>query len=97
MVHLMDVHQGWRRLSPEARCAAADAMRAGGMAFILLGQPGSEPLLHPRLAQVQAVKVHELAVGWTHFAGFVCFNVPTPTMQYRSQFCNALILPSARA
>ena len=62
-MHLMDVHQGWRQLSPEARCAAADAMRARGAVVILLGKPGSESLLHPRLAQVQAVKVHELAVG----------------------------------
>ena len=40
---------------------------------VVLGQPGSDPLQHPRMAQVHAIVAHEFAISWV---GLPCWFEP---------------------
>ena len=36
----------------------------GAQPVVVFGQPGGDPLQYPCVAQVQAVEVHDFALGW---------------------------------
>ena len=43
---------------------------------VVLGQPGSDPLQHPRMAQVHAIVAHEFAVSWVGLPAGLSHSVP---------------------
>ena len=57
----------------------------GRSAVIILGQPGGDPLQHPCMAQVQAVQVHEFAVGQVSHCRFETLGPTIFLMPGRNQ------------
>ena len=71
-----DGHALETEASPAAVCGGQ--CDEDGPAVVIFGQPSGDPLQHPRMAQVLAVEVHELAVGWV---GHHCrFDALGPTI-----------------